>query len=146
MIHSSKLTFVANMNNLTCVGFAPSKAKCLGSLEFTTDCFGNPSLSPKGNDSGVIFMGMVHNRSPSRHTILEESYDEGHTTSGRGGISGFPNPQGCNMVTQTIAIATTPPLEGTLAFLTIPTVRLQTVALQLGTGHHPEQQQAYQEE
>jgi hypothetical protein len=124
MIHSPKLTFVANMNNRTCVGFAPSKAKCLGSLQFTTDCFGNPSLSPKGNDSGVIFMGMVHNRSPSLHTILEESSDEGHTTLGRGGISGFPDPRGCNMVTLTIPVATTPPLEGTLACLTIPTVQL----------------------
>jgi hypothetical protein len=124
MVHSPKLTFVANMNNLTGVGFAPTEAICFGSLEFTADCFGNPSLSPKGNDSGVIFMGMVHNRLLSLHTILEESSDEGHTTSGRGGISGFPDPRGCNMVTPTIPVATTPPLEGTLACLTIPTVQL----------------------
>jgi hypothetical protein len=50
------------------------------------------------------------------------------------------------MVTLTVPIATTPPLEGTLVSLSILTVPLQTVTPQPCTRLLPEQQQAYQEE
>jgi hypothetical protein len=58
-------------------------------LEFITDCFDSLSLSPEGNDSSVVFVGMVHSGSLSLHIILEESTDEGDTTFSRGGSSDF---------------------------------------------------------
>jgi hypothetical protein len=124
MVYSPKLTFVANDNNLTGVGFTPGGTICFGSLEFTANRFGNPSLFPEGNDSGAVFIGMVHNGPRSLHTILEESYDEGDMDSVGGGSLGFPDPRGCNVVTPTIPIITTPPSENTPALLTIPTVQL----------------------
>jgi hypothetical protein len=60
MVHFPKLTFVANDNNLTGVGFALGKTIFFESLEFTADHFGNLRLSPEGNDSSAIFIGMVH--------------------------------------------------------------------------------------
>jgi hypothetical protein len=61
----------------------------LWSLEFIVDRFGNLSLSIEGKDSGAMFVGMTHNESPPLHTILEESVDEGDTTSSGGGSSDF---------------------------------------------------------
>jgi hypothetical protein len=124
MVYSPKLTFIDNGNNQTKVELAPSKTICFGSLEFTTDCFGHLSLSPKGNDLGTAFIGMVHSGSPSLHTILEESSDKGNAASGNGGSYGFPDPRGCNMVTPIVPITTTPLPESTLAHLTILTVQL----------------------
>jgi hypothetical protein len=98
MVYSPILTFVANSNNPTGVEFTPIETICYGSLKFTTE----------GEDSCIIFVGMVHNGSPSLHTVLEESSDKGDTTSGGGGTSGFPSPRGCNVVTPTVPIATTP--------------------------------------
>jgi hypothetical protein len=105
-----------------------------GSLEFIADHFGSLSLSPEGNDSGAIFVGMVHSGSLSLHTILMESIDEDDTTSSGGGSFGFPISQGCNIVTPTIPITTTPQPEGTLVSLTIPTTPLWTAAPQSYTG------------
>jgi hypothetical protein len=76
MFYSSKLTFIANSNNPTDIGLALGKTICFGSLEFTAERFGNLSFSPEGNDSGVIFVGMVQSEPPSLHTILEESSSE----------------------------------------------------------------------
>jgi hypothetical protein len=84
MVHSPKPTIVTDGHHQTDIAFAPGKTIRLGSLEFIADCFGRLSLSPKGNDSGVVFMGMVHNRSPSLHAILEESADEDDTNSSEG--------------------------------------------------------------
>jgi hypothetical protein len=94
MVHSSKLTFIVNGNNLTDVGFTPGETIYFGSLKFTANCFSNLSLSPEGNDSGAVFVGMVHNKSSSLHTILEESSDEGDTTSDRGGALDSPALEG----------------------------------------------------
>jgi hypothetical protein len=94
MVYSPKLTFIDNGNNQTRVELAPSKTICFGSLEFTTDCFGHLSLSPKGNDSGTVFIGMVHSGSPSLHTILEESSDKGNAASGNGGAMDSPTLEG----------------------------------------------------
>jgi hypothetical protein len=71
-----------------------------------------------------MFVGMAHNGLPSLHTILEESANEGHTTSREGGSSDFPIFGGCNMVTPIVPITTTPPHEGTLTRLTIVMVLL----------------------
>jgi hypothetical protein len=92
MVHTLKFTIIANGNNLTSVGFMPGETIYFGSMEFTADLFGNLSLSPKGNDSGVVFIGIVHSGSPSLHTILEESSDKGDTTSCRGGELWLPQP------------------------------------------------------
>jgi hypothetical protein len=95
-----------------------------GSLEFVADHFGVLSLFPEGNDLGVAFVEMVHSGSPSLHTILEESTNEDNITSSGGGSSAFLISQGCNMVTPTVPVTTTPPSEGTSVPLTIPTVPL----------------------
>jgi hypothetical protein len=94
------------------------------SLEIIADYFDNLSLSPKGNDSGSIFVGMVHNGLSSLYTILEESADEGDMTSSRGGRFDFPISRGCNVVTLTVPITTAPLPEGTPMLLTISTVPL----------------------
>jgi hypothetical protein len=90
MVHSPKLTFAANGNNLTDVGLALDEAIFFGSLEFTVDRFSNLTLSPKGNFSSIVFVEMVHNGSLSLHTILEDSDDEGDATSGGGGALAPP--------------------------------------------------------
>jgi hypothetical protein len=82
MVPSLKLSFVANGNHLTGVGFAPRSTIYFGSLEFPADCLGHLSLSPLERDSSAVFIGMVHNGSPSLHTALEESSDEDGATSG----------------------------------------------------------------
>jgi hypothetical protein len=92
MVYSPKLTFIANGNNPTGIGLAPGETIYFGSLEFTTDHFGRLSLSPNGEDSGAIFVGMVHSGSSSLHTALEELSDEGNATSGKGGSFGLPDP------------------------------------------------------
>jgi hypothetical protein len=55
-----------------------------GSLEFIADCVDSLSLSAKGNDSGIVFMGIAHSGSPSLHTILEDSTNKFNTASTRG--------------------------------------------------------------
>jgi hypothetical protein len=71
MVHPLKLTFVANNNNLTGVGLTLGETICIGSLEFTADCFSNMSLSLEGNDLGAIFVGMVH--IAGRHLYIPSS-------------------------------------------------------------------------
>jgi hypothetical protein len=140
MVYSPKLTFVANGNNLTNVGLALGETIYFGSLEFTTNRLGCLSLSPVGEDSSTIFVGMVHNGSPSLHTTPEENFDEGDATLGKGGgSSGLPSPQRCNVVTPIVPITTAPPPENTPALLTILMVPLRTATLQLGIGLLPEQ-------
>jgi hypothetical protein len=106
MIYSPKLTFVANGNNSTDVELAPDETIWFESLLFTTDRFGNLSLSPEGNDSGVIVVGMVHSGPPFVPIIHEESSNEGNAASGGGGSSKLLDPRWCNMVTP---IAPSPP-------------------------------------
>jgi hypothetical protein len=93
MVYSLKLSFVANSNNLTDVGLALGETICFGSLEFTADHFSCLSLNPE-EDSGAIFVGMVHSRSPSLHTTLEDLSNEGDATLSKGGSSGLPGPKG----------------------------------------------------
>jgi hypothetical protein len=124
MVQSPKLTFIANGNNLAGVGFSLGETIFFGSLDFIADRLGNLSLSPEGNDSAVVFFGMVHKGSSSLHTILEESSDKGGMASGGGGSSGFLGPRGCNVVTPIVPITTAPPSENTLVLLTILIVLL----------------------
>jgi hypothetical protein len=139
MDYSPKLTFVANGNNPIGVGYAPDETVCFGSLEFTTDHFGNMSLSPEGEYLGAIFVEMVHSGSPSLHTILEGCSDEGDAVSGGGDSSGFPG----HVVTPTVPITITPPPKNTLVLLTISTTQLQFTSRQPGIELLLEQQQAY---
>jgi hypothetical protein len=124
MVHSSTLPVITDNKHQTCGGFTLGETIHFWNLEFITDRFGSLSLSSEGNDTGVVFMGMVHTRSSPLHTILKESTDEDDTTSSGGGSSSFPISRGCNMVTPTVPIRTTPPSEGTLVPLTILTVPL----------------------
>jgi hypothetical protein len=90
MVRSPKLAFVVDSEHQTDIGFALGETIHFGSLEFTADHFGRLSLSPEGNDSHIVFVGMVRNGLPSLHTIIEESVDEGDTTSSGGGSFSFP--------------------------------------------------------
>jgi hypothetical protein len=125
-------SFVAHGNNLTVVGLAPSKTICFRGLEFTVDLFSHLSLSHKGGYSGPVFIGTVHSGSPSLHTTLKDSSDEGDPVSGKGGSFGSPGPQGCNVVTPTSLIITTPVPENTLVLLSILSVPVWTAAPQPG--------------
>jgi hypothetical protein len=138
MVYSPKLTFIANGNNPIGVGLASGETIYFDSLEFTVDRFGRLSLSHKGNVLGALFVGMVHSGSPSLHTIIEQSSDDDGVSLREAGSSRSPGPRGCNMVTPTVPIVTTPAPESTLALLTIPTVPVQTAALQLGIGLLPD--------
>jgi hypothetical protein len=89
MVHSPKPTIVTNSSHLISIGFVLGETIHFRSLEFIADHFCNLSLSPKGNDSGAIFMGMVHHGSPSLHIVLEESTDMDDTTSSGRENSGF---------------------------------------------------------
>jgi hypothetical protein len=113
MVHSPKLAVINDSKHLTGISFTHGKTIYSGSLEFIADCFGSLSLSDEGNVSSAVFVGMTHSRSPSLHTILEDSANEGGTTSSRGGNSSFPISRGCNMVTRTIPITTIQPSKGT---------------------------------
>jgi hypothetical protein len=146
MVHTSTLVVTADGKHRTSGGFILGETIRFGSMEFITERFGSLSLSDEWNDSGTVFVGMAHSGSPLMHTILEDSADEGDTSSNGGGSSGFPISQGCNMLTLTVPITTTSPLEGTLMPLTILTVPLRAIILQTATGVPFEQQLAYQEE
>jgi hypothetical protein len=90
MVTSPKVSFIVNNNNLTGVDLALGETIHFGSLEFTANCLGRLSLSPKERDSSAIFVGMVHTGSPSSHTAPEDSTNEGGTASGERGSSGSP--------------------------------------------------------
>jgi hypothetical protein len=126
MVHSPKLSFAANGSNPIGISLAPGKTICFGRLEFTTDHLGHLSLSPQEGDSGALFVGIVHSWLPSQHTALEDSFNEGGTSSGEGGSLGSPGPRGCNVVTPSVPITITQALESTLTLLTILMVTVQT--------------------
>jgi hypothetical protein len=65
MVPSPKLSFVANGNHSTGVGLVLGSTIHFGSLAFTVDRLGHLSLSPHEWDSSLVFIGMVHDGSPS---------------------------------------------------------------------------------
>jgi hypothetical protein len=143
MVYSLKPTIITEGDNVTGFEFTQGKTICFRIMEFIIDSFNNLSVSPEVNASYDIFVGMVQSGLPSLHVILEESTGEDESTSSEGGSSGFTFSRGCNVVTLTIPITTTPPLEGTLAPLTIPMVPLWTEVLHPDFGLLPERLHAY---
>jgi hypothetical protein len=144
MVHLPKPIVIISGNNLISIEFTWHKSIHCVRLEFITDCFEILSLSPEGNDSRVIFMGMVHSGSPSLHTILDESISEEESASSDMGTSGFPISQGCNVVTPVVPnIAILPP-EGTSVLLTILMTPLRTTVPQPNTRLLPERLWDYQ--
>jgi hypothetical protein len=75
MIHSSMLTVTANVEHLTYGGYFIGKIVHFGNMEFIVDCFSSLSFSPKGNDSGTVFVGTSCSGSPPLRTILDDSTD-----------------------------------------------------------------------
>jgi hypothetical protein len=138
MVHSPKLVGGRGGKHQTGISFTLGETIHFGSLEFIAGHFGPMRLSSKENDSGIVFIGMVHNRSSSLHAILEDSIDEGEIASSRGRSSSFPISQEFNMVTPTIPITTTQLLEGNPMTLAIAAVSLCTVVQQLDTRLPPE--------
>jgi hypothetical protein len=92
MATSQKLSFIGNSSNPVGIGPASDETICFSGLEFTVDRLGHLSLPPKERGSCAIFIGMVHNGSPSLHITLEDSSDEDGTTLGAGGSSGSLGP------------------------------------------------------
>jgi hypothetical protein len=125
------------------VELTQGKAICFDYLEFITGHFDNQGLSPKGNDSGVVFMGMVHRGSLLLHAILEESLSGEDLALSNGVYSGFAIPRECNVVTSAIPIMTMPSLEETPMLHTKPVIPQQTVNPQRDTGLLPERLLAY---
>jgi hypothetical protein len=146
MIHLLKPIVITDASNLFDVELTWGETVHFKNLEFIADRFDNLSLSPERNDSGAVFVGMDHSGSPSLHAILEEFVGEDDSASSEGRSSGFLISRGCNVVTPTVLITTTPPPEDTPVPLTNPTVPLQTIVPQPATRLLPERQQAYQEE
>jgi hypothetical protein len=92
MVTSPKLSFIANSNKPTSVSLTMGKTIHFGLLEITVDRLGRLSLSLKERGSSTIFVGMVNTGSPSSHTALEDSTDEGDATSRARGSSRSPSP------------------------------------------------------
>jgi hypothetical protein len=108
MVHSSMLIITTDGEHLTCNGFSLGETIRFGGLDFITDCFSSLSLSPKGNNSCVIFIRMARSGSPSLRSILEDSTNEFYTASSREGSSGFPISQRHSLGTPPAPIETTP--------------------------------------
>jgi hypothetical protein len=145
MVHTSTLAVITDGKCLTYGGLSLGETVCFRSLKFIADYFGSLSLSPKGNDSGTVFVGMIHVGSPSLQTILENSTNEFYTTSSGEGSSGFPISQRSSMGTPPPPIATIPWPEDALTSQTMMMVPLRTIAPRPDTELPPERWQASHE-
>jgi hypothetical protein len=111
MVHLSMLAVTTDGKRLMCGGFSLKKTIRFGILEFIVDCFGSLSLSPKGSNSGAIFMGTTHHGSPSLHAMIEESSDEFYMASSGEESSSLPASWRQSMGAPPAATATTLCLE-----------------------------------
>jgi hypothetical protein len=127
MVHSSTLAVTTDSEHLIRGGFSLGETVHFGSLEFIVDCFSSMSLSPKGSNLGIVFMGATCSWSPLLRTILKDSTDEFYTTSSREGSSGHPVSRRCNMGTPYAPIATTPWPEDAFTPQTMMTVPPWTI-------------------
>jgi hypothetical protein len=128
-VHSSMFIIATDGECLTCGGFSLSVTISFGSLEFIADSFGSLSFSPKGSDSGAIFVGTTHYRLPSLHHMIEDSTDKSYTTSSEEESSDLPTSRRHSMGAPPAPIATTPWLEDALNTQTMMTVPPQTLPL-----------------
>jgi hypothetical protein len=112
MVHLPQPMVGTDGSNLFDNEFTWDETVCFRNLEFIADRFDNLSFSPKGNDSGAVFVGMAHNGSPSLYVILKESASEDNSAPSDGESSNFLISRGCNVVTLVVPIATTPPPGG----------------------------------
>jgi hypothetical protein len=65
MVPSSALAVTADGECLSCGGFSLGETTRFGNLKFIVDHFGALSLSPMGDGSDAIVMGLAHGRPPS---------------------------------------------------------------------------------
>jgi hypothetical protein len=94
MVPSSTPVISTDDEHLTCSGFSHGETICLGSFESIADYFGGLSLCLRRNNSGTTFMGSTYSGPLSlRHTMIEDSTEEFHMASSRGGGSGLPSPR-----------------------------------------------------
>jgi hypothetical protein len=82
---------------------------------------------------------MVHNGSTSLRTAQGESSDEDIVASGTKGSLGSVGPRGCNVVTSTDPIITTPAPENTPILQTISMATILTSTPQPGMETLPDQ-------
>jgi hypothetical protein len=119
MVHSSTLAITTDGKHLACGSFPLGETVRFRSLEINIDCFGGLSLSPKGSDSGDVFMGMTRSWLPSLWTILEDSTNEFYMASSGEGSSGLPVSRRHSTGTSPAPIATAPWSEGAPASLSL---------------------------
>jgi hypothetical protein len=94
MVRSSVLAFSTDGEHLMYGGFSLGETIHLGSFELIADYFGSLSLSPRRSDSGTAFMSSTRSGPPHpRWAMIEDSIEEFHTISSRGGDSNLPSPR-----------------------------------------------------
>jgi hypothetical protein len=111
MVHSSMLAVTTDGEYLMYGGFSLGDTVCFECLKFIVNCFSSLSLSPKGSDSGAIFMGTTHHGSPSLHAMIEDSSDEFYMASSGEESSSLPASWRQSMGAPPAATATTLCLE-----------------------------------
>jgi hypothetical protein len=112
-----------------CGGVSLGETIWFGSLQFITDYFDSLSLSPKGSDSGAIFMGTTHNGSLSLWAMIEDSTEEFYMASNGERGSGLPFSQRHGIGAPPVLVATTPWLEDLLATQAKTTIPSWVLAL-----------------
>jgi hypothetical protein len=94
MVFSSALVIAADSERLSCDVFSLSKTIHFGSLEFITDRFSGPRLSPMGDGSGATIMVSTHGGTPSLlWAMTGDSIEEFHMALDGEGRIDLPSPQ-----------------------------------------------------
>jgi hypothetical protein len=81
IVHLPQPTNSTDDINLLGIELAWGEIIQFGNLEFIANHLDNLSLSPEGNDLGVVFEGMAYSGSPSLYDILEQSAGEDDSAS-----------------------------------------------------------------
>jgi hypothetical protein len=108
MVHSSVLAISTDDEPLMHDGFSIGETIHFWSLEFIIYCFGGLSLSPKGTNPGVVFVGIARSGSLSLWTMIDDSTEELYTASSGEGSSGLPISQRHGMGALPAPTATSP--------------------------------------
>jgi hypothetical protein len=145
IVHSSMLADTTDGELLMCGGFSLGETVHFESLKFIANCFSNLSLSPKGSDSGAIFMGMTCSGSLSLRAVIENFTNEFYMVSSREESFDLPIYRRHGTVAPPAPIATTPWPKDTPASQTMMMVPLQTLTPWSDTGLPPERWHASRE-